>query len=311
MLARVADSLYWMGKYIERTEHMARYLNVNYFSSLDASHPISKDRTFVMESTLFMLGLDEEDKSESNVLYKSTLDPTSKVSILTTLSNARENARGSMDLISTEVWEAINKYYHFVKGYPKENLLRSNLDVFTTQVMEQCNIIKGKITGTLLHDKVYSFVLLGIHMERAIQIARIISTKLNDVNKILSSDTEIKNVSYEWTTLLKCTESFDMLKRHYKRFPDKKRTLEFLILNNQHPRSISFCLSKIKESLDTLGIQKNPSKDSVNYYVGKIASEYWYMSIDEIEDSLSLFIVKTVETLNEISKKLADQYFQY
>jgi len=311
MLARVADSLYWMGRYIERTEHLARYLSVNYFNSLDAPHPISKDRTFVMESMLFMMGSDEKNKSERNVLFKATLDATSETSIITSLRNARENARGSMDLISTELWEAINKYYHFAKNYPMEPLLRSGLDDFTTQVMEQCNIVKGKITGTLLHNDVYSFVLLGIHMERAIQIARIISTKLNDANKILNSDTEIKNVSYEWTTLLKCTESFDMLKRYYKRFPDKKQTLEFLILNNQCPRSISFCLSKIKNSIDMLGIQKNPPKDSVSYFVGKVASEYWYMNIDEIEESLSSFIEKTVSTLDKISKKLGDQYFQY
>ncbi|NNL02738.1 MAG: alpha-E domain-containing protein, partial [Eudoraea sp.] len=109
MLARVADNLFWMGRYIERSEHIARYLSVNYFSSLDAPNDLSQSRPFVLRSMVFMVGEPQADKSmdiiEEEVLFNIGLNPESAYSILNNVKNARENANSARDLISTGLYE--------------------------------------------------------------------------------------------------------------------------------------------------------------------------------------------------------------
>ena len=133
MLARVANNLFWMGRYIERSEHIARYMNVNYFSSLDAPNIKSQDRQFVLRSMLFMLGDPEKDDAkiliEEDVLFSIGLDTDNPFSIISTVKLARENANSARDLISTELYEAINKFYHFVLNYPKGVFVKNGLHV--------------------------------------------------------------------------------------------------------------------------------------------------------------------------------------
>jgi uncharacterized alpha-E superfamily protein len=117
MLARVANNLFWMGRYIERSEHIARYLRVNYFSSLDAPHELSQSRQFVLKSLMFMVGApntSNKDLDEADVLYNIGLNPDKEYSIINCIKMARENANSARDIISTELYEAINKFYHFV-----------------------------------------------------------------------------------------------------------------------------------------------------------------------------------------------------
>lgn len=108
MLSRVANNLYWMGRYIERADHLARYSNANYFSTLDAPILKAYDRSFVLESMLFMAGIfDMEKVVERDVLFRIGLDQKNTNSILSNVTFARENARGARNVISTELWEAI------------------------------------------------------------------------------------------------------------------------------------------------------------------------------------------------------------
>ena len=242
MLARVANNLFWMGRYIERSVHVARYLNVNYFSSLDAPNELSQSRQFVLRSMLFMASDPVTDPNiqldEGQVLFDIALNKDKPDSIINYLQYARENANSARDLISTELYESLNKFYHYTLNYPPEKFMKSGLYEFTVHVAESTSILRAKVRGTLLHDDVYSIIMLGINIERATQIIRIINAKYNDANLAGGSyGDQLKN-SYEWTTLLKCAESYDMMRRYYKKAPRSLTTLEFLILNPNCPRSI-------------------------------------------------------------------------
>lgn len=106
MLARVANNLFWMGRYIERAEHIARYLNVNYFSSLDAPNELSQSRQFVLQSFLFMaddFSRTENELKEQEVLFDIGLNPEKPYSLINYVKLARENANSARDLISTEL----------------------------------------------------------------------------------------------------------------------------------------------------------------------------------------------------------------
>lgn len=315
MLARVANNLFWMGRYMERCEHVARYLSVNYFSSLDAPNEQSQSRQFVLHSLLFMVGDTPDDPDafldEQEVLYDIGLNPDKEYSILNCVKLARENANSARDLISTELYENINKFYHFVVNYSVEDYKKKALYDFTTNCIEHAAILKAKTKTTLLHDEIYSIVKLGVNLERSMQIVRIINAKYNDIRIIKKQYKNTFDASVEWGTLLKCTESYDMMRRFYQKAPNSKNTLNFLILNEICPRSIVNSLAQVAHHIQVLSNEKKPPIGSSIFLVNKIYAEYKYKSIEEIEVDFLTFIEEILKKLVAISKKMEKEYFDY
>lgn len=315
MLARVANNLFWMGRYIERSEHIGRFLNVNYFSSLDAPNQLSQSRQFVLKSMKFMVGDpagENECLEEEQVLFDIGLNPEKYYSIISNVKAARENANSARDLISTELYEAINKFYHFVINYPVETYVKSGLYDFTVNVVERSSILRGKIRGTLLHDEIYALIMLGVNIERATQIIRIINTKYNDAILATGSYSNPVKNSFEWTTLLKCAESYDMMRRFYKKPPTSLTTLEFLVLNPDCPRSVMNSLNQVYKHIRVIETsEKFHNRDSAAFLIGKMRSEYEFKTIEEIEGNMKEFIQKTLDTLVQIGVKLEKEYFSY
>ncbi|TRO66338.1 alpha-E domain-containing protein [Christiangramia sabulilitoris] len=314
MLARVANNLFWMGRYIERSEHIARYLNVNYFASLDAPNELSQSRQFVLQSMLFMADdfiRTEDSLEEEEVLYDIALNSEKTYSIINYVKLARENANSARDLISTELYESINKFYHFVLNYPVDNFKKRGLYDFTVQVAENVSILRGKIRGTLLHDEVYAIIMLGVNIERATQIIRIINAKFKDAVIAQGSYGDTLKNSYEWTTLLKCAESYDMMRRFYRQTPTSLTTLEFLILNTDCPRSVINSLNQVCKHIMVLSQDKHPKKNSSAFLIGKVRAKYQFKIIEEIESDLETFIQNILDDLNSIGLKLQNEYFHY
>ena len=235
MLSRIANSLFWMGRYLERAQHTARYMHVHYFSALDA--PALSKNEFVLHSIGTMTGLTLAfQENEANVLdetplFKVTLDGSNPVSILSAVFNARENARGARDILSSELWESINKFYHAVNTYSGNKISEDQILSFTEMVVENCAIVNGYIDNSLLHDDTWSLIQLGIHLEAAGQLTRILISKVTDIKKSSEAVSGAELETYQCITLLKSVEAFDMSKIHYKAVPNLKDTLEFLVLN--------------------------------------------------------------------------------
>ncbi len=314
MLARVANNLFWMGRYIERAEHIARYMNVNYFSSLDAPNEQSQSRQLVLKSMLFMaddaVG-EDVDLEEEKVLYDIALSSDHMYSIINAVKFARENANSARDLISTELYESINKFYHFALNYDVDYFKQKGLYDFCVNVTEYTAVLRGKIRGTLLHDEVYAIIMLGLNIERATQVVRIIHAKYRDAVKAPGSYGDTFKNSYEWTTLLKCVESYDMNRRFYKQPPTSLTTLEFLILNGDCPRSVMNSLNQVYDHIHVLSTDKHPTKDSAAYLIGKTRAEYEYKSIDQIEGKINKFIEQILDTLLLMAQKIEKEYFHY
>ena len=314
MLARVANNLFWMGRYIERSEHLARYLNVNYFSSLDAPNELSQSRQFVLRSILFMASneiIDADIKlKEEDVLFNVGLNIEKPYSIITSFNSAYENARSSRDLISTELFESINRINHSVKNYSPEAFVKNGLYDFTSMITKSTAEIRSKIKGTLLHDEAYAIIMLGIYLERALQATRIINSKCSDAAVVFAKYKDAAEISHQWSTLLKCLFSYDMMRRFYKKTPTKNTTLEFLILNSDVPRSIKSSINQIKKYVHILTKHQKIPNDSAAFLIGKLKSEFEYKLIEDIEDSIEDFISDLIEKLVVIGEKLDDNYFK-
>mgnify|MGYP000515952712 CR=1 FL=1 len=313
MLARVANNLFWMGRYLERSEHIARYLNVNYFSSLDAPNELSQSKQFVLRSMLFVADEEElktrTDLKEQDVLFDIGLNPDKSYSILTAIQNAQQNANGARDLISSELYESINTLNRTVKNYDSTRFVKNGLFDFTMMITANVASLRTKIRGTLLHDEVYAIIMLGIYIERANQVIRIINSKYNDalIEKVSLGDSV--ETSYEWTTLLKCVETYDMMRRHYRKVPTSKTVLEFLILNPNCPRSIMNSLESINYFISYLSKEEMPDKDSAAFLIGKLKCRHKYTTIDDVDSDLKLFIEDLVDDLSLIGEKMDKDYF--
>jgi uncharacterized alpha-E superfamily protein len=313
MLSRIANSLFWMGRYIERAEHMSRYTRVQYFSALDA--PISQKKEMVLESILNMSGLevlykeDHDTLVDEDVLTYLTTDFNHPFSIISNISLARESARGARDTLSSELWESINKYYHAANDFSMKADIDEDIYDFSMLVLDNSAIVKGYIDNTLFRNLEWSIISLGIHLERAMQITRILISKLEDIDRMDKSlhNTAVEN--YQWSTLLKSCESFDMCRRHYKSSPNRKNCIEFLLLNEHFPKSLLFNLTEVQNHLKILGLHDAGDKNTVEFYVGKLTAKFQYLQYEEIEFKTMDYLNETIGKLYTVGERLDSEFF--
>ena len=308
MLSRVASSLYWLGRYVERSEHLARFLRVQYFSILDT--PMSQNKEFVLRSILGMYGIENEEDTldEKQILLQVGLDIKESASVISAVSMARENARSVRHVLSTELWEVINQYYHFVKEYNQEYYQTRGLYDFTSQLAKHCSIIRSYLDHTLIHDEIWLFVELGIYLERASQIVRILSNKLDDIEILGEKGDNTPLMRYQWTITLKVMEAFDMHRRVYRKPLNQRSVMEFLVSNPRFPRSIAYNLNRVHSLITQLN-QMTKSGDEALFRSGKLSSRLQYLEYPEVKDNLSHFLSDALDKIYQLHELINKTYF--
>lgn len=315
MLSRIGNSLFWMGRYLERAEHIARYTKVHYVSSLDA--PLAQSKEFALSSILNMVGSSQsylqqhEGLTEDEVLYFVTLNENNPSSVLANVGLIRENARGTRDCISMELWEAINRFYHTVNNYSAEKLNHEGVFNFSQMVEENSSVIKGYIANTLIRNEEWMLISLGLHLERAIQVTKIILTKLKDIETLEAAKRGGPVENYQWTMLLKSAESFDMYKRYFKTNPFRKNALDFLLFNPNFPKSVAFNLNIVQRNIHDIAFQDEKGKGSINFKIGKIATQYQFITVEEIEENTVEFLNKTIDKIYNLARLLEEKYLSF
>ncbi len=312
MLSRTAENLFWMGRYLERTEHLARYINVQYFFSLDTPHP--RQRELAILSIADMIGFEVSNitgsVNEEEVLVAAALEEHNPVSILSTVFMARENARSVRDSISTELWEAVNNFYHFVANYPVDIYKTRGLADFTHNVFKNCSTVRGRIQHTLLYNTRWLFIQLGLHLESAAQIVRILISKLNDITEVSKLNVGDSIKDQEWDLLLDCLEAKDMCNKYYTSLPNRHNTLDFLLFNPFFPRSVIYRINQVMETISKISPEKPGLKNSITFKVSKIFTPFFYLNVDEIDDNLTEFLEDLLSKIYLISDLIADEYFK-
>jgi uncharacterized alpha-E superfamily protein len=310
MLSRVANNLFWMGRYFERSEHLARFLNVQYFSSIDLPYPQLREQALLSVLDMGGIKLDNDSPKEADILFAVALDTNNPVSILSSVFNGRENARSARDSLSTEVWEACNRYYIFVSGYPVDVYKTKGLDDFTTNAINHCAIVKGKIHQTLLRNEAFHFLQIGKHAERAVQIMRILISKMKDINELnkwkLGKSLELQ----QWNIILDCLEAKDMFRKHYNALPNKHNTLEFLLFTPNFPFSVSYNLEYVYKHLQLINKMKEEKQGSLEFKVGKIMNEFRYTQVDDFVEDVDGFMQHTLNNIYLICNEIHNEYFK-
>lgn len=314
MLSRIANSLFWLGRYIERSEHLARYTKVHYFSVLDA--PKDQNKEELLMSILKYTGLehlyfkDYAKIEEQPVLFYVLLDLKNPYSIVSAINYSRENARGCKDSITTELWEAINTYYHEINEEALEIFKPEHTFQFTQRMLDNTARIRGIADNTMIHDVSWDLLHLGFHIERAIQVMRIIITKTDDISKITKNSLDISVQNYYWSTLLKSAESFDMCNRMHKAMPSQENSLDFLILNDQFPKSILFNLERSFLLLkNLLSFRNDPTTEQLIFEAGKLLYSMKYQSIEEImEQGVNKYLNAQLSSVYKLARQFENEY---
>ena len=310
MLARVANSLFWIGRYIERSEHLARYLKVEYLSLMDT--PMMQNKPFIYRSILMMYGIDFDPEGpieEETVLFKVGKDTSIPNSLLSTVYAARENARSVRYTISTELWEVINQYYLFVKDYPEADYKTRGLYDFTVQAAKHCALIRSYLDHTLVHDDIWVFIEMGIYLERSAQIIRILRSKLNDISILTEYGANIPLRRYQLTITLKVLEALDMHRRIFQKNQTEASVCAFLLSNPNFPRSMAYSLKRVQDLLGMLSFPADPH-EPLMFQAGKLACHFRFLEVEEALAEGNAFFDRASAQIFSLNDLIEQKYFQ-
>jgi len=310
MLSRVADSLYWMSRYLERAENTARLIDVHINSMLDMNlEMVEQQRLRRLEETLGMgasTGLD----INNGLLSTLTFDQSQPISIVSTIMSARENARQIREQVSSEMWTQINKLYLLVTGADSQSVGQNNLHEFYAHVKEGSHLFQGITDATMNHNQGWHFIQLGRYIERSLSLLQLLDVHFRDAH--LETEQDLKpNTYFEMVTILKSVSAFEAYCKVYNPNLQSMWIVEFLLFNMEFPRSLRFCVEMIQFSLQTLADSTGRSKNTKLYRMsGRLQSNLSYDEIQDIED-LSAYLQSIKQQIYQIHVMLYDTFITY
>ena len=249
MLARVADSLYWIGRYIERAEHFCRLSEVMLSSVVDQTDSARQAAHIVLSA----MGEDEADADAAlrhpmNAVRNITLDREEPGSILNSLSHARENARQVRDQITTETWERLNMLYLRIISPQAEMAFSHNPGGYLQEIICDLHLFKGAADSTMSHGEGWRFLQLGVHLERAQLIARLLDVCFGD-----AAGGYHLNEHFAQLSVLRMACALEPYLRVYGAEIEQKHMINFILFDPEYPRSIRFSAARIQEHLTGIG----------------------------------------------------------
>ena len=312
MLSRLADSLYWMGRYVERAENVARFIGVNLNLILDTPLSDAQQWRPLMVTTGDAKDFEQRygEATRDNVIQFLLFDGDNPNSVYSSICKARENARTMREVISSEMWSQLNSFYLMVQGavhHPGAEV--DALNTFCKNVKLLSHLFSGVTDATLSHGESWHFFNIGRFFERADKTARILDVKYF----MLLPRVEDVGTPYDdilWTALLKSASASEMYrKKHSYIQPD--RVAEFLILDREFPRSIRHCLIQGEESLRAItGSTTGTYANAAEQRLGRLRAELEYADIGSmIASGLHEYLDNFEAKLNAVGDALFAVYF--
>ncbi|QEG24588.1 alpha-E domain-containing protein [Mariniblastus fucicola] len=311
MLSRVADSVYWLGRYVERAENVARFIDVNYNLTLGEIDSFNNQW-----SPLVYVSGDHKDFEErygspnrENVLRFLTTDKENANSIASCIASARENARAIRDIIPNAIWEQLNRFHLMVKEAAASDTPIFEPQEFCEQVRLASHLFIGTGDATMSHGEAWHFSQLGRMIERADKTSRLIDVQyfvLLPEARDVGSPLDV----VRWSALLKSASALVMYRRVHGRITPEK-VANFLILNPDFPRSIHHCVVNAMQSLRHItGSAQDSFCNASEQYVGQLGSRLIYASIEDIiQQGLHEYVDDLQAQLNTIGQAIAADYF--
>lgn len=312
MLCRVADSLYWMSRYIERAENTARMVEVNLQLLLDDER-LSEDEindfwlpilVSTGDITIFEKLYDE--LNTQNVMEFLTLNRDNPSSVISCIFAARENARMIRDQISEEMWEIINRLFHYLKRAGAPRIGHSSLYDLFSRIKEYSHSFVGIAESTFPHEIGYEFIKAGRFLERADKTGRILVSKLGVLDG--GADEPAKNV--QWAAVLRACSAMNTYRHRYKVEIVPAEVLRLLLCSRDFPRSMCYSLREFQCAIHAMsGCPITHFSNEAERRTGRLLSDLSYTSIEELMQlGLEAFFANAHSELDSIGGELSQQY---
>jgi uncharacterized alpha-E superfamily protein len=249
MLSRTADHLYWMSRYIERAENLARMLDAHYRLSLLPRSPDAVQQGW--KATLVSLAMYDDYRERigaidpQRALLYLAIDRDNPGSIRSCLRFARENARAVRGTVTSEMWENVNSAYLDSREFDATRV-EAEFGGFLDWVKERTHLIRGVTVGTMLRDDAYHFTRIGLFLERADDTTRILEARWRDPGR---RGERLATEASEWTVLLRALSAFEVYRRIFRDDVTPMRVTALLLMNPQMPRSVHRCLADLYANL--------------------------------------------------------------
>ena len=282
LLSRVADSVYWMGRYIERAENVARFLDVNHNLMLDLPQGYQDQWQPIVDTTGDRAVFEQRHgvATREKVIKFLAFDSEYRNSIRSCILAARENARSVRETISSEMWEQINSMYLMINADSGRdgNLL---LPSFCHQMRMACHLFHGITEVTMTHNEAWHFIRLGRTLERADKTSRILDVKyfilLPSVRDVGTPYDDV-----QWTAVLKSVSGFEMYRKRHGRI-SPERIVEFLLLDHEFPRALRYCIGRADRSLHVItGTPVDTFSCACEQRLGLLRSELDFTRVETI-----------------------------
>ncbi len=293
MLSRVADSLYWMSRYLERAEHTARLLDVDLQLRLDQSPQQGSGRWLRLLEASQVPAPESGTIDAATLTHTLTLDRANSSSILSCVAAARENLRQVREQCSTEMWEQLNRLYLQVNSTTSTEAWVLHSYVFFRAVQEGAHLFQGVTDSTMSHGEGWQYIQLGRFVERTDALARLIAVHFNHLPYPL--DQAVESEEYlEWVALLKSCAAFEAYCKAYTAELRPLRVAEFLLLNPDFPHSVRFSVERVHKALDAIGQLTDRKAEQPIRLAGRMRATLSFSQIEEILASGSIAYVDSI-----------------
>jgi uncharacterized alpha-E superfamily protein len=311
MLSRVAESIFWMARYIERAENTARFIDVNARLILDM--PMNSNLQW--EPMIRVTGDTElfhsqyDNANQENVINFLAFDRNYANSIISCVNKARENARSVREIISTEMWQCINEFHLFLMNPTAKQDAFANLHSFFTSIKNYSQLLAGITESTMVHNEGWHLSRMGRLLERADKTSRILDVKYF----IILPGVDYVGTAFDtlqWAALLRSASALDMYRKQYNQLSPGNIT-RFLFFDPYFPRSVKYCLRRCDISMhDITGTPMSSYSTLAERQLGMLQAEIEYADISEIMQSgLHEYIDNFQMKLNKVGDAIANSFF--
>lgn len=311
MLSRVADSLYWMSRYMERTDSMLRMLKINHLSSQDDPEEFTWAPVLEIFSNIDDTQIKTMERDGRQVLQYMVLDRNNPNSVFNMVTQARENARGVQDNMTKELWQCLNEFYHVMRDPRLQYTLRMEDPVTVLDnLIRQCMLYYGVADITMFRGEGLCFMNIGKYLERAIQSADILDVKFSDLSYDLNNQTT--DTTY-WRYLLMSVSGYALYLKRYQSGFEARNIVDQVLFNVDFPRSVLYSLNQLHRYLVRLKSDQNTEGYAkVDFMVGKLRSKLQYSDVHSVSMiGLHHYLTEITSDIHAIGGTLNQYYFAY
>jgi uncharacterized alpha-E superfamily protein len=320
MLSREADSLFWMGRYLERAEATARIVDVQYHAALESPRAVSGEPESLWRSMLEISGDDliyqarYGDLSEHDLIQFTVFDIDQPNSVVSCVRAARANAQGVREVISSEMWEVVNRAFLELLNWDVDKMLAAAPHQFLVDVRNRCHLFYGLAERTMLIGDAAHFLKAGIFLERADQMSRLTDVLVRELTggdyKLVSGE---PFDTHGWIACLKSASAFEAFRKTYRGGITPDNVIAFLVLDWDYPSSIHHAVSQVERCLRSIsGSLGRRYASDAERLSGQLHADLSFLTVADIrQQGLHAFLEGIQERCSAIGSAVTDKYLRH